>query len=652
MFSFERSNYLSRNTSDKLDDFFNEQDIVTSVVRESLQNILDAPAEDDQPVRARFSFRELNWEHFEHYAATSDNFTLNDHLNSSTLGRHAQSFDGQTIRTLLIEDYNTTGLIGSFDKNVPNSDSNLVNFWWNSGKGNKGTGGSNGSAGVGKICFIAASQMRTMWAVSKRLNDDETPKVLIGTTDLPYHHVGDVSYKGGAQFGTEFTNPETDQISFEPITNEDKIEEFENSFGVVRNDPGLSVIVPAVVDEITSETIKAAVLKQYFWAIINRKLIVEITADDGEISTLDPSTITEHLISRSSGEKLLERKVELALQAQSLLSDSSPVVFNGLEPKVQSGGEYGFPKEQITEANLSIMLDAYDRGDMIRVELSIPFTDLQSGEQDKGLLNLFFKQSESNVEMPKEFIRRSVSLTNMERALGRSIPKNVYCFLLIEDKAMSDFVVTAEDPAHIKLTKQKFRKERRFGPDAALTFVMEVEKLIYSILSRADEETELVENFDDEVFSVSLPDESQTILPKAKQKKKKKTNVPEIVIKERSEPLIVQSELTDLAGFELRSLPSIGDFIFDGEITLPLTLEIKAAYQTLSGPSDAWKHYSPIDFKMGDDIKIHVEPADKVQIIKQDGNNLKLEISSPEFAVKLTGFDRNRDLVTKAKIGT
>ena len=48
MFAFEKSGTLSRNRDEKLDDFFNEQDIVTSVVRESLQNILDAPAFDDR----------------------------------------------------------------------------------------------------------------------------------------------------------------------------------------------------------------------------------------------------------------------------------------------------------------------------------------------------------------------------------------------------------------------------------------------------------------------------------------------------------------------------------------------------------------------------------------------------------------------------
>ena len=46
--------------------------------------------------------------------------------------------------------------------------------------------------------------------------------------------------------------------------------------------------------------------------------------------------------------------------------------------------------------------------------------------------------------------------------MSRNLPDHVYCFLLIEDKDLSDFVVSAEDAAHIKLTKQKFNKEKKF----------------------------------------------------------------------------------------------------------------------------------------------------------------------------------------------
>ena len=40
---------------------------------------------------------------------------------------------------------------------------------------------------------------------------------------------------------------------------------------------GLSLVIPAVSDEITPTSIMDAVLREYFWAIIRNKLIVEVT---------------------------------------------------------------------------------------------------------------------------------------------------------------------------------------------------------------------------------------------------------------------------------------------------------------------------------------------------------------------------------------
>ena len=654
MFYFERSTTLSRNITNKLDDFFNEQDIVTSVVRESVQNILDAPAEEaegSKAVLARFSFKDISWENFKRYATTNEKKSLNDHLNSPTLERHAQSFEAKTIRTLLVEDFNTRGLTGSFNKDEPNSQSNLVNFWWNSGNGNKGKRGSNGSAGVGKICFIAASGMRTMWGISKRLNDEVYPKVLIGTTDLPVHHVDGVSFKGGAQYGVEFENPETNNTSFEPITDVKEIREFESCFGTDRDEPGLSVIIPAVSEEITTETIASAVLKQYFWAIINQKLVVEIISENGDVTVLNPETLAHNLGKQTTNERLLAKKVELAIMAKQLLSSSSPATFKGLVPEISDNTEtYTFRKTQITDSNLESMREYFDRGEMLRLEFSIPFKDLTAGQQKNGLLNLFFKRLEPNEEAPKEFIRRSVSLTQMERALARSIPKNVYCFLLINDPDMSDFVVSAEDPAHIKLTKGQFTKNRSFSPVHALSFITEIERIVFSILNRSDEESVFIENFDQDIFSIRLPDSENQLKPEKKSKSKQKTKEPRPQINEKSEPIFLQRELTDETGFEVTSLKSLESFLEQGTVSLPISLQIKSAYQTINGPSAAWKYYSKHDFEMGKDISVDLIPKDKIQVVESDGNNLKLEINAASFKITVTGFDANRDLITKVRV--
>jgi hypothetical protein len=116
MFTFEKPTPVSRDPEPRLEDFFNDQDMVTSLVRESLQNVLDAHTKkNEEPVKARFSFRTIERNEFEKYANTSDGCTLEDHLNSETLGRFAQKLPDTQLRTLIIEDYNTTGITGDFD---------------------------------------------------------------------------------------------------------------------------------------------------------------------------------------------------------------------------------------------------------------------------------------------------------------------------------------------------------------------------------------------------------------------------------------------------------------------------------------------------------------------------------------------------------
>jgi hypothetical protein len=655
MFAFEKSGTLSRNRDEKLDDFFNEQDIVTSVVRESLQNILDAPAFDDRPVIARYSLKEMACAVFKAYTMTDEGKYLDDHLNSPTLGRHAQTFEGQSVRYLLVEDYNTTGLTGDFDKNVPNSDSKLVNFWWNSGKGNKGRGGSNGSAGVGKICFIAASGMRTMWGVSNRLDDTQFPKVLIGTTDLPNHHVDGISYIGGAQYGQSFTDP-TSEInsgsdpSYEPIIDTKDINEFEKQFGINRNEPGLSIVIPAVTEEITPSSIIAAVLREYFWAIINQNLVVEVTHEDGTVTALRSETLAEQLKVYSPQDQNFAKKVELAVEAKLLMSVNSRKVFRGLEPIADSEtGKLFFPKSQITEENLVAMRNYFDQGEMISLQFAIPFFDLVEQKAKTGLLNLVYKRLDSREKAPKEFIRRSISLTQLERAMSRNLPDHMYCFLFIEDKELSDFVVSAEDAAHIKLTKQKFNKEKKFSPVEALSFIMEIDKIMFSILNRSDEETELIENFADDIFSVELPDPENNAGQTKQQRKKKKTRDPKPEINQKAEQIYSQKELTEGTGFEVFSLDTFGKFIENDTLTLPVKISIKSAYQTINGPSEAWKYYSKNDFEIGKDISVQCEPADRIQVLESTGNSLLLEVDSPKFNIKVSGFDENRDLVTKVR---
>ena len=341
---------------------------------------------------------------------------------------HSKDYSNQTP-ALAIEDYNTTGLVGSFDKDEENSTSNLVNFWWNSGHGNKGKG-TLGNAGVGKITFTAASGMRTMWAVSKRLNEKLEPKVLLGYTDLPYHHVKGQSYLGYARYGIEEELPSGEKV-LNPIVEQQSIDLFESAFGIDRNVPGLSIIIPAISDEFSPPAIILAILEHYFWAIINKKLIVDVVSDEGATTTLDAAHIAKALEEHVPMSDELHKRVEYAAASHILFHSNKPTIFKGLEPvRDDAGRKLIFTKNQLTDENLDAIRGHYEAGEMIMAEFVVPFNDLKENKEKKGLINIFFQKLDRKKIDLKDFFILFISLTRMASARKKSSKK---CFLLCDD---------------------------------------------------------------------------------------------------------------------------------------------------------------------------------------------------------------------------
>ena len=217
---------------------------------------------------------------------------------------------------------------------------------------------------------------------------------------------------------------------------------------------------------------------------------------------------------------------------------------------------------------------------------------------------------------------------------------------------MSDYVVSAEDPAHIKLTQLKFGKNGFYSPDSALRFIRGLSESVYRVLSRSDDTSSFVENFDDDIFSIDLPDDQDN--PKEKKEKRKKekdkTKDPDPSNLEKSSPIITKETLKDNDGFRVKSVSSIHEFIANGDIKLPLKIDIKAAYESIKGRKGSWTDYSKNDFKFGDDIEISIDPVDSATLISAENNNLKIEANNANFTVTLQGFDKNRDLLTKTKV--
>ena len=144
------------------EEFFNDTDVlseISSLVREAIQNSIDACLDNTKPVKVRFTLKnqtgKINEKYFKDlypHAALS----INENL--------LPKYDQNSI-FLIIEDFNTTGLEGSVRTSKPkDSDVKLygASYWffeW--AKGISIKKGDRGSWGIGKIVLSAASRYKS-----------------------------------------------------------------------------------------------------------------------------------------------------------------------------------------------------------------------------------------------------------------------------------------------------------------------------------------------------------------------------------------------------------------------------------------------------------------------------------------------------------
>jgi len=141
---------------------------IAILLRELLQNALDARAAAGQPVRVRVAEIVVP----ESEAAFIDGLIPADHLERFRLSvPHVQDPPSTIRRFLVLEDFGTTGLIGETENpDLDGKGQNWNAFWFREGEGSKEHGAGNGGAGQGKITYFSTSAVRTIFAYTVRQN--------------------------------------------------------------------------------------------------------------------------------------------------------------------------------------------------------------------------------------------------------------------------------------------------------------------------------------------------------------------------------------------------------------------------------------------------------------------------------------------------
>lgn len=248
--------------------------LVEPLVREAIQNSLDATL-DGQVTKVMFTLGQASAPDARPYFDT-----LRPHLEAitSSLAEGLPAVN-DTVRFLAIEDYNTRGLEGipTLHKatNPDGSPNHFFRFWH--AVGAAGDFKRRGSWGVGKVVFSNASRIRTFFGLTLRAAD--SGGLLMGEAGLTIHSLEgqeDV-FDWYGYFGSH--ERRNDRFVPLPAQSPDTVAAFTRVFGLTRTEPGLSILVPYVREDVKLDAIARAVIEQYFLPILAGRL--EVTVKNG-----------------------------------------------------------------------------------------------------------------------------------------------------------------------------------------------------------------------------------------------------------------------------------------------------------------------------------------------------------------------------------
>ncbi|MFD1636242.1 hypothetical protein ACFSDI_04095 [Evansella tamaricis] len=234
---------------------------IESLAREIIQNSTDARKINNKPVKVLFRKFFINKNSFPNRTGllksldSCREYKRTPHNAKDFFKKAINILETEKITFLQVSDFNTTGLVG-----VSEEASDWENLVKSIGISNKG-GSSGGSFGIGKSAPFACSNLRTIFYHTYNQNHE---RAFQGVSRLASHFDGENETRGTGFYGLKKNT--------QPITNSYSIPKWYD-----RKDYGTDIFVAGFInDDSWEEKIIMAVLENFFVAIYEEKLIVEV----------------------------------------------------------------------------------------------------------------------------------------------------------------------------------------------------------------------------------------------------------------------------------------------------------------------------------------------------------------------------------------
>jgi len=613
----------------KLDRFFDGQTKSQSLVRESIQNSLDAQIDSSKPVKIAFRFGQIDFEKLKNYLNGLNNDLI---IHLKACGKSLN--DGKT-NYLVIEDFNTEGLSGpidnmEFDEEGNPVSGNFIGFWWSEGLSDKRRG-SGGSHGVGKIKLSTSSNLNCFLALTNR-NDDKK-ELVIGYCQLKYHSVNRKQFKGYARYGKLIDSNRIFPYDSKEPDDEIIFNQLKRDFDLKRNhETGLSVVIPGVYEDINFENIIRSLLSEFYLPIMTGALIVEVHDNTNSI-TIDSNSLMKVVV------KYLDQKEINVVEGASKMLEIKKTRMIYTVPGTDLGTVRGrgIESKDFHEDDMKKLQYRFGQGEMVGICIPVVIKE----KNDEGIREIrsrfyVFIQNDETSELKHQanYIRDRLLIGKEGTSLGKPFS---LAFVYIDDTDLSEFLKHAEDPGHERWIYNTLLEKDIYAEDTPLRLIKHSLNDFYNVLAGIEED-ETVENILPDIFNIT---ESGTSDDRGGGTSP--TPTPDIKTISQSPFVIFKKQ----NGFGVKNSKYVSELLESELIQIPFQLSIQTGYASIVG--DGVSKYNPMDYDLSNSEIFQID-TENAEVTHIKDNTIVATIIDKEFTIEVRGFDSNRDLEIKGKL--
>lgn len=582
-------------------EFFRLENPSEALVREVIQNSLDAKLDSEEKVKVSFKFGTVSKNSIEPFL-----YGLIPHLRACDLWSDSQLTlftEDDTVPYLLIEDFGTTGLDGNISQ-ADNQPSNFYDFWWREGISSK-KGSKAGKWGLGKNTLHMASKIRTFFGLTVRADDKK--EILMGKASLKTHIINDKKYiESGYYCDNDFI----------PICDRNKIDVFKYTFCVDRDyETGLSLVIPYIDDEINAYNIVWGCIKHFFYPILKGKLIIEIKNEDN-IYLLNNDTLIASSLSLNN-----DQTFEFLNFAVSTLRKKCVNVICDKDYNINF---------KDSDKTLEEIRTEYLNGNTIGFKIYFCIQDINY-KKYPTFVNVYIKRYEK-INSELFWFRSGIRIIEVKNNV-KNYP--ILGLFSADDKTISEFLSSAETPAHTDWNERSEDLKKKYkNYRDTLQFIKNIFHNLIQLIDKPPEDIQ----YDalKHIFVVPPENNGQTITIGSGEGVNKEINGRNIPV------------------FKIDKIQSGFKVSFSNEYKkeyenkkIKTNVIIKVAYDRVKG--NPFRKYEIYDFDFSNDdiIKITI---DNGKINNKKANILEIETESLDFYLEVTGFDIKRDIVINADV--